>query len=123
MIFTLSYNFPPLNYPIGLPLGRAKEYSCDKVAHALTQDHDCKGLLMLTAGKHLYDKMDLAAYVEESVEQGGWWSTVQPYFIPSHLHVARKRHPQGTQRGHLFPQEIERRRVISAALAAQAQLA
>ena len=76
MIFTLSYNFPPLNYPIGLPLGRAKEYSCDKVAHALTQDHDCKGLLMLTAGKHLYDKMDLAAYVEESVEQGGWWSTV-----------------------------------------------
>ena len=51
LLFTSIYNLPPLSYIIELPMGRAREYGCDKVGHALVQDHDCKGLLMLTAGK------------------------------------------------------------------------
>ena len=78
ILFTFIFRLPPLNYFIGLPLGRAREYSCDKVGHALAQDHDCKGLLMLTAGKHLYHGLDFASHMEESVEleRGGLWSTV-----------------------------------------------
>ena len=75
-MFTFIYNVYPLNYIIGLPMSRAREYGCDKVGHALAQDHDCKGLLMLTAGKHLYNNLDLAGHLEESVEQGGLWQTV-----------------------------------------------
>lgn len=71
-IFGLAF---PINYVIGLPLGRAKEYGCDKVGHAIAQDRDCKGLLMLTAGKHLYDGLNLAEHIEETVEQGGRWAT------------------------------------------------
>ena len=66
----------PLNCIIALPLTRAKDYSCDKVGHAVAQDYDCKGLLMLTAGKHLYRRLDFAGHAEESLEQGGLWSTI-----------------------------------------------
>lgn len=83
LLFTSYFNLPPLNYIIGLPLGRAREYGCDKVGHALTQDHDCKGLLILTAGKHLYNNLDLAGHIEETVERGGLWQTVIN-FMSSH---------------------------------------
>lgn len=77
ILFTYVFSaIPLLNYLIGLPLGRAKEYSCDKVGHAFAQDHDCKGLLMLTAGKHLYHQLDIDAHIEETVEQGGKWQTL-----------------------------------------------
>ena len=77
ILFTFIFNLAiPVNFIIGLPLGRAKEYSCDKVGHAIAQDFDCKGLLMLTAGKHLYHGLDMAKHIEESVEQGGFWMTI-----------------------------------------------
>ncbi len=77
VMFTFLFNVAfPINYLIGLPLGRAKEYGCDKVGHAIAQDLDCKGLLMLTAGKHLYDGLDLAEHIEETVDQGSHWARV-----------------------------------------------
>ena len=89
-----------LDYIIGRPLSRAREYGCDKVGHALTQDHDCKGLLMLTAGKHLYNNLDLAGHIEETVEQGGLWQTVTN-FLADHpilawrVNAIRKGHNGG----------------------------
>ncbi|MCY3711099.1 MAG: M48 family metallopeptidase [Caldilineaceae bacterium] len=76
MLFKFVFTFPPFNYIIGLPLGRAQEYSCDKVGHAFAHDHDCKGLLMLTVGKHLYREIDFDAHMEETVERGGLWATL-----------------------------------------------
>lgn len=76
ILFKFVFMFPPVKYIIGLPLGRAQEYSCDKVGHAFAHDHDCKGLLMLTVGKHLYRDVDFDAHIEETVERGGLWSTL-----------------------------------------------
>ena len=101
IMFTFLFNLAfPINYLIGLPLGRAKEYGCDKVGHAIAQDLDCKGLLMLTAGKHLYHGLDMAEHIEESVEQGGFWMTIVN-FMATHpilawrVNAIRKRHNGG----------------------------
>lgn len=100
LLTTLIYNLPVVNYIIGLPLSRAKEYGCDKVGHALTQDYDCKGLLMLTAGKHLYNNLDLAEHIAETVDQGGLWQTVTN-FLAGHpilawrVNAIRKGHNGG----------------------------
>lgn len=48
-LLTFIGNIPGLNYLIGEPLSRAREYGCDKLGHALAADRDCKGLLMLAA--------------------------------------------------------------------------
>ena len=39
ILFTFIFNLAiPLNYIIGLPLGRAKEYRCNKVGHAIAHE-------------------------------------------------------------------------------------
>ncbi len=76
LVTTFIFNSPFLNFIIALPLSRAKEYSCDKVGYALTQDAECKGLLLLTAGKHLYNNLNTAEHIQETVEQGGLWATL-----------------------------------------------
>ena len=96
-IYQLAF---PISYIIGLPLSRAREYGCDKVGHAIAQDLDCKGLLMLTAGKHLYHGLDVPEHIEESVEQGGLWLTIVN-FMSTHpvlawrINAIRKGHNGG----------------------------
>ena len=75
-IFTLPYRFPPANYLLNNHLGRAQEYGCDKIGHAIAQDDGYKGLLMLTAGKHLYINTDTQAHIEESASERGFWMTI-----------------------------------------------
>ena len=49
-LLTFIGNMPGLNYLIGEPLSRAREYGCDKLGYALAADRDCKGLIMLAVG-------------------------------------------------------------------------
>lgn len=100
ILFKFVFMFPPVKYIIGMPLGRAQEYSCDKVGHAFAHDDACKGLLMLTAGKHLYRDVAFEAHMEETVERGGLWATVAN-FTASHpilawrVNAVRKGHNGG----------------------------
>ena len=71
-LLTFLGSLPFVNYVLALPLSRAKEYSCDKIGHAIAQDDAYKGLLMLTAGKHLYNQLDTQAHIEESTEERGF---------------------------------------------------
>ncbi|MDO4694091.1 MAG: M48 family metallopeptidase [Eikenella sp.] len=81
LILGIIGNLPGINYFVGLPLSRAREYGCDKVGHALSGDSECRGLLMLASGKHLYRKVDLDAYEAEQVHARSFWATVHNFFI------------------------------------------
>ena len=75
-LLTFVGNLPFVKYVLGLPLSRAKEYDCDKIGHAIAQDAAYKGLVMLAAGKHLYNQLDTQAHIEESTEEHGFWMTI-----------------------------------------------
>lgn len=76
--FLLSFavNLPIINYFIGLPLSRAREYGCDKIGHHFANDHDCKGLMMLAAGKHLYQQVNLQEYEQIHIQGHHFWDGI-----------------------------------------------
>lgn len=80
-LLTFVGNLPGLNYLIGQPLSRAREYGCDKIGYALTGDRACKGLLLLAAGKHLYRQVDIDAYEKDQIAGGQKWAAVHNFFI------------------------------------------
>ena len=54
---------PAILYPL---LSRAREYSCDRVAQALTNNtNDLACIMMLAGGRHLYKYMDAEKYLED----------------------------------------------------------
>ena len=75
-MLTMLGNIPPLSFVIGLPMSRAREYGCDRIGHAVAQDETYGALLMLTAGKRLYNQIDRNAHIAETVAQGGFWITI-----------------------------------------------
>ncbi len=79
-LLTFMGNLPGVNYIFGLPLSRAKEYSCDKIGHTFAADDAYRGLTMLGAGKHLYSQLNTQAHLEESTERRGFWMTVSNFF-------------------------------------------
>ena len=100
LLLTFPANLPFVNYVLGLPLSRSKEYSCDKIGHAIAQDDAYKGLLMLTAGKHLYDQLDTQAHIEESTEERGFWMAIANLFsshpiVAWRINAVRKNHNGG----------------------------
>ncbi|WBW95573.1 M48 family metallopeptidase [Oceanirhabdus sp. W0125-5] len=57
---------------LGQALSRAREYTCDQ--HALYLCPEGKeGLILLSAGKHLYKKIDMETYIQEAQEQKGFF--------------------------------------------------
>ena len=99
-LLTFVGNLPFVNYVHGLPLSRAKEYSCDKIGHAIAQDDAYKGLLMLTSGKHLYNQLDTQAHIKESTEEHGFWMTIANLFsthpiVAWRINAVRKNHNGG----------------------------
>ena len=99
-LLTVPVNLPFVNYILGLPLSRAKEYSCDKIGHAIAQDDAYKGLFMLTAGKHLYNQLDTQAHIEESTEERGFWMAIANLFsthpiVAWRINAVRKNHNGG----------------------------
>lgn len=73
-------NMPGFNYILGLPLSRSREYGCDKVGFALSQDTEQRGLLMLAAGKHLYREVNPEAYHAEHIDKRSFWATISNFF-------------------------------------------
>ena len=79
-LLTVMGNLPGVNYIFGLPLSRAREYSCDKIGQAFAADDAYKGLTMIGAGKHLYNQLNTQAHLVESTERRGFWMTVSNFF-------------------------------------------
>lgn len=99
-LLTFTGHLPGVNYIFGLPLGRAKEYSCDKIGHAFAADDAYKGLTMLGSGKHLYIQLNTQAHLEESTERRGFWMMVSNFFndrpiIAWRINAVRRDHNGG----------------------------
>lgn len=80
--FLLSFagSFPGIVFMVGLPLSRAREYGCDKIGLHLAGDRDCKGLMMLAAGKHLYQQVNLSHYEAEHIHRRSIWDVICNFF-------------------------------------------
>ncbi|MDO4696912.1 MAG: M48 family metallopeptidase [Neisseria sp.] len=77
---TVAANLPGINYFLGLPLSRSREYGCDKLGYALSEDREQHGLLMLAAGKHLYRQVDREAYEADYLYTRSFWAVVHNFF-------------------------------------------
>jgi Zn-dependent protease with chaperone function len=53
---------------------RACEYTCDNIGAALSPDGATDGILILSAGKRLYSKVNIARYIKQSDEESGFWT-------------------------------------------------
>jgi Zn-dependent protease with chaperone function len=58
---------------IGPALSRVREYSCDRVAQAVSGSDGIDAMMALTMGKHLYRKTDAAEYLETARTARGFW--------------------------------------------------
>ncbi len=74
---TFSYNlfilFSTLIPIIGTTASRAREYSCDRLAQKVTGNSGVEAMFSLFAGKHLYKKIDVYDYIENSKDIKGFF--------------------------------------------------
>lgn len=80
-LLTFVGNLPFINFFVGLPLSRAREYGCDKVGHYLSGDDGRHGLMMLAAGKHLYGQINFADYQFHHIQEKSRWVIVHNFFL------------------------------------------
>lgn len=63
-------------------LSRAREYSCDRVAQALTNNtNDVETMMMLMAGRHAYKYLDVNEYLEKINEENSVMGSFTKWFI------------------------------------------
>ncbi|MEN8076909.1 M48 family metallopeptidase [Clostridioides difficile] len=74
---TFSYNlfilFSTLIPIIGTTASRAREYSCDRLAQKVTGNSGVQAMFSLFSGKHLYKKIDVYDYLENSKDIRGFF--------------------------------------------------
>lgn len=58
---------------IGPVLSRVREYSCDRLAQAVSQNDGIGAMMALTMGKHLYKNANVSDYLESSKSARGFW--------------------------------------------------
>ena len=64
----------------GSMLSRVREYSCDRLAQAVSQNDGVEAMLALTMGKHLYKRTDAEEYLESAKNVKGFWVWVVNLF-------------------------------------------
>ncbi|MEM9737957.1 MAG: M48 family metallopeptidase [Bacteroidota bacterium] len=68
---------------------RAREYSCDAIGQYLAPEGAEKGMLLLAAGKHLFQGIDLQEYRKNALSDRGfatWWSEL----FMTHPHLSNR---------------------------------
>jgi Zn-dependent protease with chaperone function len=70
-IFPVTF-IPVLNNLLWNALSRAREYTADRIAITLAPSGK-KGLVVLSAGKHLYKNVNYEEYLEKSKTSEGFW--------------------------------------------------
>ncbi len=79
---------PVVNYIFGRGLSRAREYSCDKLGAHLSGDTDGTALMILSAGKHNYQEVDIDTFVEDQ-NQRNIWVTFANFFMDHPINAWR----------------------------------
>ena len=73
LFYNLSIIYSSVIPILGSTASRAREYSCDRLAQKLTGNSGVEAMLSLTAGKHLYKKIDLEDYIESTTKVRGFF--------------------------------------------------
>lgn len=69
---------------------RACEYTCDKVSATYTGRSNAeKGLILLAAGKKLYNKVNILDYINQARSESGFWSWLSEIFS-THPHLYKR---------------------------------
>jgi Zn-dependent protease with chaperone function len=63
---------PGINYIFARALSRANEYSCDKLGAKLSGDSSGKSLMILSAGKHNYQDVNLEDFMQTQNKKSIW---------------------------------------------------
>ncbi|PID70383.1 hypothetical protein CSB37_01685 [bacterium DOLZORAL124_38_8] len=97
---TMWMNLPVVKYIFGLPLSRARELGCDKLAQKLSKNTDGRPLMMLSAGKYAYQDIDMEEYTKEHFEKKNFWAWVSNLFndhtiLSWRIAAIRKNHQAG----------------------------
>jgi len=71
---------PGVNYIFARALSRANEYSCDKLGAKFSGDTSGKSLLILSAGKHNYQDINLEEFMELH-DRKSFWTTISNFFM------------------------------------------
>jgi Zn-dependent protease with chaperone function len=66
--------YPAMIFPfLGSAYSRACEYTCDRIGNALEPGGSIDGLLVLAAGRDLYDRVDAEVYADQRRTEGGFF--------------------------------------------------
>jgi Zn-dependent protease with chaperone function len=67
--------FPSWIVPfLGSAYSRACEYTCDSIGYSLSPIGSDNGLLLLAAGKTVYQKVNAAEYISQRYNESGFWT-------------------------------------------------
>ena len=84
------YLFPANLIPfLSQAYSRACEYTCDAISSYLCPSGSVKGLLLLAAGKHLYNNVDVYEFINNSNNEGGFWTWFAEV-LQTHPHLYRR---------------------------------
>ncbi len=100
IFFTAWMNLPFINYFFGLPLSRAREYSCDKIGEQLSKDSTGNALMIVSVGKYAYQNIDLEEYTKEHFDKPCFWSWIanlmqEHGLVAWRISAIRKKHHAG----------------------------
>ncbi|MEJ7137333.1 M48 family metallopeptidase [Amphibiibacter pelophylacis] len=79
-LLAVSAGFAGLNFVLGQPLSRSREYGCDKLGACMAGEGAHRGLLMLAAGKQLYGQVNFQQYLDDHVRQTSRWDLIYNFF-------------------------------------------
>jgi Zn-dependent protease with chaperone function len=66
--------YPAMIVPfLGSAYSRACEYTCDRIGNALEPEGSVDGLLVLAAGRDLYNQVDAAEYAKQRITESGFF--------------------------------------------------
>ncbi|HTF18650.1 MAG TPA: M48 family metallopeptidase [Chryseolinea sp.] len=74
---------------LGLAYSRGCEYTCDRVGFQFSPQGSAEGILIMTTGKEVYEKFNIALHIENSVENEGFWTWFSEKFL-THPHLYKR---------------------------------
>lgn len=86
-----------VGYFAGSAYSRACEYTCDRVGNALEPDGSIDGLLVLAAGRDLYNQVDAAEYANQRSTERGFFVRFAE-IVSTHPNLTKRVAVLGTSR-------------------------
>jgi Zn-dependent protease with chaperone function len=85
-----KYLFPSRIIPfLELAYSRGCEYTCDRIGYRFSPKGSAEGILIMTTGKEIHSKFNMALHIKNSVENEGFWTWLSEKFL-THPHLYKR---------------------------------